>query len=389
MNTALQTALQELAALPAADTPVLSVYVDWAPDGSGKRPSVRVVDDELRRLGATLEERGPQRDGFEADRQRIMDYLNGDAPVDAAGLAIFACQAADLWRPMALEAPVENEVALGHQPHLFQLAHIGDDYETYAVALVDSQESRILLVTAGDMRQVGHTEASEEIRRFDAGGSAAMIFQHRTDNLVKAQTKDMAEVLEKTMRRAGVDKAIIIGNDSVKGAVMGSLSSQLKGQVLDYINFDLNAPGADLMAVLAPIIRDAERAQEQADLDALEEQLATKGGLGVAGRAATAMALSKGQVRLLLLDQAFEGQGGLCPSCGLLWADERAECEADGSALTPVPLREAFVAKAFGQQSSVQVVAQGELLAGHEGVGALLWYNDTVVQPNQEQEASA
>jgi len=386
MNTALQTALQELAALPATDSPVLSVYVDWRPDGSGKRPSVRVVDDELRRLGATLEERGPRRDSFEADRQRIMDYLNGDAPADAVGIAIFACHVADLWRPMALQAPVESAVSFGRQPRLYELARIGDDYESYAVVLADSQESRILLVTAGDMREVARTAASEEIRRFDAGGSAAMIFQHRTDNLIKAQTKDMAEVLEKTMRRQPVAKVIIIGNDSIKGAVMGSLSPKLKEQVLDYINFDLNAPGAQLQEVIAPLIRDAERAQEQGDIEALEEQLATKGGLGVAGPPATAMALSKGQVRLLAIAQDFEGQGGLCPTCGLLWADGRATCDADGSKVDPVDLREAFVTKALQQQSSVQVVERNETLDAHGGVGALLWYNDTVVQPNQEQE---
>lgn len=389
MNTALQTALQELAAIAAADAPVLSVYVDWSPDGNGKRPSVRVVDDELKRLGATLEERGPQRDSFDADYQRVMGYLNDDAPVDAAGLAIFACEAAGLWRPIALQAPVENDVALDSQPHLFHLARIGDDYETFAVVIVDSQESRILLVTAGDVREVGHTEASEEVRRFDAGGSAAMIFQHRTDNIIKAQTKDMAEVLEKTMRRYAVSKAIIVGNDAVKGAVMASLSPQLKDQLLDYIKLDTNAPASLLKQAIEPLMRDAERAQEAADFAALEEQLATKGGLAVAGPANTAMALSKGQVRVLVIAQSFDGQGGLCPNCGLLWADGRATCAADGGELTPVTLREAFTAKALQQSSSVQVVEQSELLDTHGGVGALLWYNDTVVQPNQEAEQGA
>ncbi|MBC8077714.1 MAG: hypothetical protein H7Y32_16680 [Chloroflexales bacterium] len=388
MNTALQTALAELAALPVSEFPVLSVYVDWAVDGNGKRPSIRIVDDELKRLGATLEERGPLRDSFAADHKRITDYLNGDAPADAAGLAIFACEAEALWRPIELQAPVENDVALDRQPHLFHLARIGDDYETYAVVLADSQESRILLVTAGNAHQVGQTESSEELRNSNASGSPRT-FQQRAEGLIRGQTKDMAALLEKTMQRYGVAKAIIVGTDTIKGAVMASLSPQLKDKLLDYVKLDLSAPDNHMMQAIEPLIRDAERAQEQADLAALAEQLGTKGGLGVAGPAETAMALSKGQVRMLVIAQSFDAQGGLCPTCGLLWADQRATCEADGSELMPVSLREAFTAKALQQSSSVQVVEQNELLDQHGGVGALLWYNDTVVQPNQEQGQTA
>jgi hypothetical protein len=91
METHPHSVLQALAAYPGADAPFLSIYLDWVPDGSGKRPSLRLLEDELAAIAARMTGDAVYRDGFAADRERIITYLNREAPKDARGIAIFAC----------------------------------------------------------------------------------------------------------------------------------------------------------------------------------------------------------------------------------------------------------------------------------------------------------
>lgn len=376
MATDLQTALQNLAARSSTERPFLSVYLDWTPDGTGKRQARVVLEQELRSIADRVAGQDAARASFEADRQRILDYVDSDAPKEAAGLAIFACHAEGVWEALPLPVQVETQVVADRYPHLFSLARIIDDYETYAVVLADSQESRIFVIALNGAEIVGKTEAAEEIKRFDVGGTAQMQFQRRTENLIKAHTKDIAEVLGRIIQRHYVQHIVIAGNDSIKGIVMGSLPEQIKAKLADYVHLDVTSNIPAIIAMLEPIMREVERQQEADIIADLEGQMASRGGLGVAGVASTALALSKGQVRTLLVLQGFSGSGGECPNCAMLQPGQRTTCPYDGADLQPVDLREAFVARALQQSADVQIVADSAYLDQHQGVGALLRYRD-------------
>jgi peptide subunit release factor 1 (eRF1) len=233
-----------------------------------------------------------------------------------------------------------------------------------------------MLIGLDDIRPVAETQAPEKIKRFDQGGQAQMLFQRRTDNLIKAHTKDIAAALGRVIERHDVRHVIIAGNDAIKGMVLGALTDPIKARLVDYINFDPNASTQALIEALTPVMRQVEQAQEAAALAELEEQHYPDG-LGVAGIADTALALSKGQVRLLLLRQDFAGRSGECPNCGMLRAGQREKCPYDGAELRPVDLREAFVARAIQQNAAIEIVEAADYLARHEGVGALLRYRET------------
>jgi peptide subunit release factor 1 (eRF1) len=373
--TDLQATLQKLAARPYTESPFLSLYLDWTPDGNGQRAAPRIAGQELHRISGQVAEHGGARASFEADRQRILTYLDREAPADARALAIFACEADGVWETLPLQAHVDAEIAEDRYPHLFSLARVLDDYETYAVVLADGQQSRILLVGYADIRPAGATEAPEKIKRFDQGGQAQMLFQRRTDNLIKAHTKDIAEELGRVVARHDVRHVVVAANDSIKGIVMGTLPDAIKEKLVDYIKLDPNANIQEVMDALVPMMRQVEQEQDAAALAALEEQHYPDG-LGIAGVAETALALSKGQVRQLLLRRNFAGRGGECPSCGTLRAGQRDKCPYDGAELRPVDLREAFTAHAIRQNAEIQVVENGDYLDRHEGVGALLRYQD-------------
>jgi peptide subunit release factor 1 (eRF1) len=376
MATQLLSALQELTAYPSTDHPFLSVYLDWVPDANGRRSSEMKLEEALADISGRFAGDAARREGFEADRQRIIDYAGREAPKDARGLAIFACHAEGIWQTLPLQAPVETRVEVDRFPHTFQLARLIDDYETSAVVLAEGQEARIFVIALGQADQAGATEASEKIKRFDQGGMAQMLFQRRTDNLIKAHVKDIAAELDRIVNRYDVKHIVIAGNDSIKGTIMSTLPDQIKEKLIDYIHLEPNSNMKVIVETVEPLIREAERQQEAAAVAELEKQMTAKGGLGAAGTADVATALSKGQVATLLMLQSFGGAGGECPTCGTLRAGQRTKCPYDGAALDPVELREAFTARAIQQSAEVQIVESSDYLDQFEGVGALLRYRD-------------
>ena len=376
MANELQSVLEELTAYPSTEHPFLSIYYDNRPDGTSQRQALLTLQQSLDQIAEQVKSRGGNLESFDADRERIMQYVNSDDVKSAQSLIIFACHAEGVWQTLELQVPQETSVAEDRYPHTFNLARLIDEYETYAVVLADSQESRIFVITLNAAEKAAETSASEEIKRFDAGGWGQMLFQRRTENVIKAHTKDIADKLGRIIKRYDVQHVIIAGNDSIKGTVLSSLPKQISDMLVDYINLDIQSNVQSIMETIEPMMRDVERNQELDDLAALEEQLATKGGLACAGIADTATALSKGQVRLLFLADNFNATGGECPNCGILQPGLRATCPYDGAELQQVNLRETFTARAAQQNSTIQVITASEQLESHEGVAALLWYRD-------------
>jgi len=380
MPTNLIPLMEELAALPSTDSPFLSIYLDLRPDGNGRRPALQLMEQELERIDERLAAHGAERESFAADRERIMAYVNTDAPTDITAVAIFACQAEGVWHTVPLYAPVETYVVADRYPHLFQLARMQDDYEPYVVVMADSTESRMFVVALNRALKAGESEASESVNRTDVGGWSQMRYQRHIDNIIKLQTKDIAEQLSKTVRHYDIQHIILAGNDSIRGIVRDVLPKDLEDKVLDWVNLDMTAGVDEMLAAVEPLITQAEREQEADDVDTLEAQVNTVGGLGVAGVEATAEALSKGQVRLLIMLENFQAPGSRNAESGFLYSGTQTVDPYDGTQLESVDLKEAFTSKAMQQGATIQVVESHPYLEAHDGVGALLWYRDDVAR---------
>lgn len=378
MATNLIPLMEELSAVPSTPFPFLSVYLDLTPDGNGRRPSIQMMEQEFDRIGGGLDANGVERESFDADRERILAYVNNDAPTDGTGVAIFACLGEDVWQTVPLYAPVETYVVADRYPHLFQLARMQDDFEPYAVVMTDSTESRMFVVALNRVLKAGESEANETVNRMDVGAWSQGRYQRHVENIIKLQTKDIAEQLAKTVRYYDIQHIIMAGPDSIRGIVREVLPKELSEKVLDWVNLDMTAGVDQMLAAVEPLITQAERDQEADDVDTLEAQVNSVGGLGVAGIEATAQALSKGQVRLLIMLGSFQAPGSRNPESGFLYNGVQTTDPYDGTQLETVDLKEAFTAKAMQQGSTIQVVQAHPYLEQHDGVGALLWYRDDV-----------
>lgn len=381
MTTRLLSILRDLSALPRGEHPVLSLYLDWSVDSTGQRQVLANLDEELARHSAAIAERGPARDSFEADRERIGQYLAAEAPREAAGIVIFACDGQSLWEPVPLLVPVETHIAVDAVPHLYQLARLLDDHETFAVALAEGQQAQIYVLSLESMEQVDSTQAREEVQRVEAGGWSQLRYERHTGFVIQLHMNDLAKALQETVTRHNAEHIVILTNDSIKGHVRAALPPQLHERVVDMVSYQRTDDPAQIAANLDPLMREVERQQEEELLGRLEDQLATKGGLAFGGEKDVAMALLKGQVDTLLLSAAYAGgPGGECPTCGTLRPGQRQNCPYDGSEMQPVELREALVAHTLRQGGRIEVIGIDGALEQHGGVAALLRFRDDVGQ---------
>lgn len=378
MNSRLSNSLQTLSAAPRDEHPLLSIYLDWSVDSSGRRQSLAALDQELARHSAALGERGPARDSFEADRARLAAYLAAEVPDEARGVAVFACDAHGIWVTLPLMVPVETHVACDGYPHLFELARVLDDHETFVVALAEGQQAQVFVMSADSLQHVDSTEAREGVNRVQAGGWSQLRYERHVGYVIQLHMNDLAATLQDAVQRYGASHIVILTNDSVKGHVRQALPPQLHELVVDMLPYERNVDVEQIFVGLSPRMAEVERSQEEALLGTLETQLATKGGLAFAGEKDVAQALLKGQVDTLLISPAYSGQGGECPTCGVLRPGQRQSCPYDGSQMLPVDLREAMVLHTLRQSGRVEVVGIEGALEGHGNIAALLRYRDDV-----------
>lgn len=381
MTQRLAKILRALSAEPRGDHLVLSVYLDWSVDQNGKRQALMVLEQELDRFEAELEARGPRRDSFMADRQRITNYLSDEAPLEAKGLVIFACNARQIWETILLVVPVATSIAADDYPHLYQFARLLDDYNTFAVVAAEGQQAQIYVLSLEAMEQVEQTEARERVNRVEVGGWSQRRYERHTAFTIQLHANEIAAALQQVVEEHDARHIVILTNDSVKGQIRQGLPPQLHERVVDISAYQRVDEPTQLFASLEPLMQEAERRLETRVIGRLEEQLATKGGLALAGETKVAQALLKGQVDTLILDASYAGgQGGECPTCGLLRAGRRQSCPYDGSELLPVDLREGLVRQTLRQGGQVEIVSDGAALQRHGGVGALLRFRDDLQQ---------
>ena len=379
MTTRLLQALRDLSAIPRSEHPVLSIYLDWGVDSNGQRQALTLLDQELTRLGGELEGSGEGRDSFEADRARIMAYLDTEAPREARGLALFACNASGLWAAIPLPVSLPTQVLVSAAPQLYEFARVLDDHEPFAVAVAEGQQAQIYVMSLEGNEQVEDTSAREEINRVKVGGWSQLRYQRHTGFMLQLHMNDMAAALQDTIDRYGAEHIVILANDSIKGHVRKALPPQLHERLVELGSYQRTDDPEELFASLAPLMESVERQQEQELLERMHDQLASKGGLAFAGEQEVAQALLKGQVDTLLLSAAYEGgPGGECPTCGVLRPGQRQRCPYDGSELQPVELREALVTHTLRQSGRVEVVGIDGALAEQGGVAALLRFRDDI-----------
>jgi peptide chain release factor subunit 1 len=302
-TTALETPLREqldrLAGFTPSEMPVLSLYLNMAPNEQGKDHYAPFLRKTFPERILTLQ--GAARKSFERDVERINDYLAKQVRPSVNGLAIYACAAAnDFFQAVQLDVPLDHHwLYIGAVPHLYPLARLNDQNPRYAALLADTNSARLFVFG------LRTTEAREEVtniktRKTMTGGWSQARYQRHIENFHVQHMKEVVEVLDRVVRDEKINQIVVACDAVARPMLMEQLPKHLAEKVLDMAKLDAKAPEHKVLAETMEALRekdaetDAERVQ--AMFDAWRG-----GGLGVVGPESTMAALVMGQVEELLI----------------------------------------------------------------------------------------
>lgn len=374
LDTPLRPQLEKLAAYEPQDVPVLSIYLNLAPDQHGRDN----YDVFLRKAFAehlkAFKDSSAERASMERDLERITQYLADEVNRSANGVAIFASSGGgEFFETIQLDVPLEEHwFFVGSVPHLYPLARVIDQYPRYASVLLDTHRARIFVFGLGSVEKREQL-TGVKTRRNSMGGWSQARYQRRADNFHLLHVKEVVETLDRIVREDNIQHIIVAGDDVVVPLLREQLPKHLEEKIVDVLKLERDAAEDDIIEATLEVLRQKD---VETDVEHVQELIGAwqSNGLGVVGPEATLRALQMGQVEELLISGAAQD---LKPVQKLPDDAAPGTVKAETSASAPgderqLKLADELVTRAQQTAARVRFIEDPELLKEFGGVGALL-----------------
>jgi peptide subunit release factor 1 (eRF1) len=310
------------------------------------------------------------------DLDRIQEFLRapGNLP-STQGLAIFACEGIELFETVALPVVHRSRLAINGSALIGELASVEDEFGRLLTVVLDRTSARFFEVTAYDTRELAGLRAdSTRGKRFhgDQDGSGGW-GEHTYNNRIREEKQRHYEAIARelfTIDRRHPAQGIVLAGTGAEAAVEPFLHSYLVERLIGTAR--LNPKEATLASVHAATlaVREGyERASERALVHEMLEGIGT--GWGINGLRPTLKALSRGQVRSLLVHADASEPGFRCGDSGRLALTPR-DCHGEGEPIPVLDIVDDAIEEALRQGLDVNVVYEPEAREAIESLGALL-----------------
>ncbi|MGI9040325.1 MAG: hypothetical protein ACR2HK_04325 [Gemmatimonadales bacterium] len=372
--------LQRLTAVQTGKHRVVSCYLKLEPRDRSRgkylikvKNRVREVIQALPRLGL---ERGVQ-EAVTRDLEKIQQHLRSPGNLPATqGVAIFACEGIGLFETVPLPVVHRSRLAVDAMPLVRELASVEEEFGRLITVVLDRTSARFFEVTAYDTRELSGLRAdSTRGKRFRAGEDAPSGWgEHTYNNRIRQEKQRHYEAIARELfaidRRHPAHGIVIAATGSDAGAVEPFLHNYLVERVIGTakLNPKEATPAVVHGATLA--VREAwERETERALVHEVQEGVGV--GWALNGLTPTLRALSRGQVRSLLVNADSVEAGFRCGDSGRLALSER-ECRGEGEPIPVLDVVDGAIEEALRQGVEVNVIYAPEARDSIEGLGALL-----------------
>lgn len=357
----LERALSKLAALePSLEVPYLTITLDWRPDGQDprSRPARQFVEQEVERLIGDREYRDPVAVSLREDLELIRTFLDSDIDPASQGVVLVACAANNVFETLQLGLPLENSLVLQPTPALAALARLAEDYEPYAVLLVDQHEAFLSFVRQSRRHRGISLESSDYPRKQQSGGWSQRRFQARADERVSAFAQDVAGEVQRALDESAKNILVVAGDEIMTSALDEHFHQSIKDRIAGTLRIDIRASEQEIVDLTMPVVAAFERQQESEAVHQLNESRGA-GGLAALGPEEVLAALQAGQVMTLIMTDDFSQTG---------WADytmhhfgvgsipKRHPAGGDADHLVPVQLAEEAVRLALQTGAEIEIV---------------------------------
>ena len=366
------TVLNDLLAL--GERKLYSVYLDLSVGSNGQRSHEIFLKKKESQFLELIGDAPAERLRFESALRRVRGWLDASYDGSSPGAALFVSADGDLIEAVHLPAAVENLFAVQAGAAVAPLARMVKDYDHHCVAVLDNTRARILSVYLNKV-EGEESYADETIPPHTRGGgwSQARFQRHRANHVQQFHT-ELAQHLQRFVKRHGSDDIILLGTEEAIADFQRELPPALRERIRFVRSASPDEPAGVLLKRIERLLEQEQTREDEAVLQRLERRV-REDYLAVGGVRATLQELQSGKVETLVLGRSVPRRGGQCGRCAFILANGEAVCPYCGGELAPVDLYEKMVELAERHDAKVEFLegeAESELLRRMNGAGAFL-----------------
>lgn len=365
--------MDRLAQFEPTGFPVISLYLNAEADQHGQTNFGPFVRKEMGEQAKTFPKGSAERESFERDAERIDTFLEKEVAPQANGIALFACEAADLFEAAQLGAPIpNNRLFVYEQPHLYPLARLMDQYPRYVALVANSNTARLFVFGRGKALNTEEVKGVK-VNRVKVGGWSQMRYQRRLANNHLQHAREVVDTLARLVQEEQAAHVILAAETSILPLMREQMSAELDNKVIDVLKLDVNAPEQEILAYTTEALQEHDAQTDEEKVGRMFEQYRA-GGLAVTGAAETLTALYNGQADELLIDAA---PANLRFDERRIRAAVRPYDEDTANSLDfgdPRVVADELVRRAQATDAGITFVENSSLLEEVGGAGALLRY---------------
>jgi peptide subunit release factor 1 (eRF1) len=372
LETPLRAQLDRLVAFEPTDLPVISLYLDMQRDEHGRARFDTFVRKAFPERARTFH--GAARQSFDADVERISDFLASDVARSVNGLAIFACHGAGLFETIQTTPGFDDHwLFVGSVPHLYPLARMNDQYPRYAALLLDTNSARLFVFSLHDI-EAHHAVQNVKTRKAAMGGWSQARYQRHVEKFHEQHMKEVVDILDRVVREESINQIVLACDEVARPLLMAELPKHLADRVVDVVRMDIAAPEHQVLSDTLDALRARDVVTDQEQVDAMIGAW-RGGGLAVAGPEDTLQALEMGQVEELLIaasPAALRHPDGVPETSSAKPVGVETSAPGSGVDSRLLAFADELVTKAHATAARIRFIENPELLSEVGGVGALL-----------------
>jgi peptide subunit release factor 1 (eRF1) len=317
------------------------------------------------------------KEGVRGDLQRIEDFLRSPENLPPTqAVAVFASRSLNLFESVPLPWVYRSRLVVDRTPLTRELASIDDEFGRLLTVVYDRASARLFEVTAFECNEILGVPAIFTRGKRYRGEKQGMFGPSEHDYHTRIREEKHRHFAQIAQQLFGLNQRqpylgiVLAGTGADAGALAPFLHAYLAERVIGIVK--LNPKG-----VTAALVRDAtlkvrsewERQSERALMEELTEALGT--GWAVNGVMPTLRALSRGQVRTLLVGADTAQSGFRCRDTGRLVLNER-DCRDEGGAEPVFDVVDDAIEEALRQRVNVNVIYEEDTGGKIEGIAGLL-----------------
>jgi len=282
------------------------INVDQSRATNLKRGYERALSNSLRDAETAIKDDGPRRK-FRGDAEAVRRFLR-EHTVGERTLLVLSDSSDRQFEAHSLSVSVTTQTHWGTVPYIHPLAEAYDEYDRYAVALVDRARARLFVVCMREVVERMEVDAESDVHQFGASGKDKMRsqknFQRKQDIHVLHHLKSVAASIDRLVGKGKLTGLVLGGADKAASELRKLLPERLRKLEVGSLPLPVDSDEKAFVRASWQAVTDWERRAEN-ELVAEMVTAAAKGQGAVVTLAKTLEACVEGRVHTLVYARGY------------------------------------------------------------------------------------